>query len=60
VDKFSGYKAILSGPAGGVVGYARTTYDGNLPVIGFDMGKSPIVATKGFFLIVFGCRRNFN
>lgn len=24
--KFSGLKAILSGPAGGVVGYARTSY----------------------------------
>jgi 5-oxoprolinase (ATP-hydrolysing) len=37
---FSGYKAILSGPAGGVVGFARTTSgeaDG-APVIGFDMG----------------------
>lgn len=26
VDKFSGFKAILSGPAGGVVGFALTTY----------------------------------
>jgi len=26
IDKFSGFKAILSGPAGGVVGYAQTTY----------------------------------
>ena len=25
VDKFSGLKAILSGPAGGVVGYALTS-----------------------------------
>lgn len=25
VDKFSGSKAILSGPAGGVVGYSITT-----------------------------------
>jgi len=40
VDKFSGLKAILSGPAGGVVGYALTSYDPetNTPVIGFDMG----------------------
>jgi len=41
MDKFSGSRAILSGPAGGVVGYARTLHgsasDG-LPVIGFDMG----------------------
>ncbi|XWW93837.1 hypothetical protein V2A60_001774 [Cordyceps javanica] len=40
VDKFTGLKAILSGPAGGVVGYAITSYDENTktPVIGFDMG----------------------
>ncbi|TAQ89419.1 hypothetical protein B7494_g2298 [Chlorociboria aeruginascens] len=40
VDKFSGLKAILSGPAGGVVGYALTSYDPTtrVPVIGFDMG----------------------
>ena len=37
---FNGSRAILSGPAGGVVGYARTTYGGEnkRPVIGFDMG----------------------
>ncbi|XP_066031041.1 LOW QUALITY PROTEIN: 5-oxoprolinase [Chamaea fasciata] len=37
---FGGARAILSGPAGGVVGYARTTFDprGGTPVIGFDMG----------------------
>ncbi|TVY18904.1 Uncharacterized protein LARI1_G003720 [Lachnellula arida] len=40
VDRFSGLKAILSGPAGGVVGYALTSYDAETktPVIGFDMG----------------------
>jgi 5-oxoprolinase (ATP-hydrolysing) len=40
VEKFTGLKAILSGPAGGVVGYAITSYDENtkIPVIGFDMG----------------------
>ncbi|KAK6219380.1 hypothetical protein LQW54_002110 [Pestalotiopsis sp. IQ-011] len=40
VDKFTGLKAILSGPAGGVVGYAITSYDEKTktPVIGFDMG----------------------
>ena len=49
VNDFGGHQAILSGPAGGVVGYAKTSYrpsldkDGNesikpLPVIGFDMG----------------------
>lgn len=35
---FSGLKGILSGPAGGVVGYAQTCYDGESAVIGFDMG----------------------
>ena len=40
VDDFGGHQAILSGPAGGVVGYAKTTYDTDkkTPVIGFDMG----------------------
>ncbi|PGG97965.1 hypothetical protein AJ79_09020 [Helicocarpus griseus UAMH5409] len=40
VDNFSGLRAILSGPAGGVVGYALTSYDPktDIPVIGFDMG----------------------
>ncbi|OQR76402.1 5-oxoprolinase-like [Tropilaelaps mercedesae] len=36
MDRFCGSRSILSGPAGGVVGYARTT--GSTPVIGFDMG----------------------
>ncbi|KAL8570454.1 hypothetical protein ACOMHN_034489 [Nucella lapillus] len=37
---FTGSHAILSGPAGGVVGYAVTTYSDKTrrPVIGFDMG----------------------
>lgn len=40
VAQFSGLRAILSGPAGGVVGYALTSYDPEtkIPVIGFDMG----------------------
>lgn len=39
-DRFTGLKGILSGPAGGVVGYARTSFDeaSGKPVIGFDMG----------------------
>ena len=51
-DRFCGYKAILSGPAGGVVGYARTATEESgssshsneedddkiEAVIGFDMG----------------------
>ena len=27
MDQFSGFRAVLSGPAGGVVGYSRTTFD---------------------------------
>lgn len=38
--RFSGLRAILSGPAGGVVGYAQTSFDKDKgkPIIGFDMG----------------------
>ncbi len=38
--QFIGSRAILSGPAGGVVGYARASYDPDhpRPLIGFDMG----------------------
>ncbi|XP_066522637.1 5-oxoprolinase [Hoplias malabaricus] len=40
MEQFSGSRAVLSGPAGGVVGYAVTSYSSteNKPVIGFDMG----------------------
>ncbi|XP_044745499.1 5-oxoprolinase [Coccinella septempunctata] len=40
MDNFNGARAVLSGPAGGVVGYAKTTWqkETDLPVIGFDMG----------------------
>ncbi|XP_052759152.1 5-oxoprolinase [Galleria mellonella] len=40
MNLFNGSRAILSGPAGGVVGYAMTSYqkETGLPVIGFDMG----------------------
>ncbi|KAK4687418.1 5-oxoprolinase (ATP-hydrolyzing), partial [Tremellales sp. Uapishka_1] len=39
-DNFSGLRAILSGPAGGVVGYSQTCYDGEAgrPLIAVDMG----------------------
>lgn len=39
-SKFSGLRAILSGPAGGVVGYSTTCYDEKRQynLIGFDMG----------------------
>ncbi|KAF9890091.1 hypothetical protein FE257_006252 [Aspergillus nanangensis] len=37
---FSGLRGVLSGPAGGVIGLARTCYDDTegTPVLGFDMG----------------------
>jgi 5-oxoprolinase (ATP-hydrolysing) len=48
VSDFAGHQAILSGPAGGVVGYAKTSYHrlasastsslSLSPIIGFDMG----------------------
>lgn len=40
VEHFSGLKSIISGPAGGVVGMALTSYDKDdgRPVVGFDMG----------------------
>ncbi|KAG5297664.1 5-oxoprolinase [Histoplasma ohiense] len=40
IDNLSGLRAILSGPAGGVVGYGLTPYVPltDIPVIGFDMG----------------------
>jgi 5-oxoprolinase (ATP-hydrolysing) len=39
-SKFTGLRGVLSGPAGGVVGLARTCYDDTdgTPVLGFDMG----------------------
>ncbi|WAO88939.1 Hypothetical protein NCS54_00630800 [Fusarium falciforme] len=39
-QKFSGLRAILSGPAGGVIGYAKSCYDAGekRPLLGFDMG----------------------
>ncbi|EDW74349.1 uncharacterized protein Dwil_GK21431 [Drosophila willistoni] len=39
MENFRGARAILSGPAGGVVGYALTgSRETQLPLIGFDMG----------------------
>ncbi|KYR00331.1 hypothetical protein DLAC_03073 [Tieghemostelium lacteum] len=40
VDSFRGFRSILSGPAGGVVGYSLTTFNQQTkqPIIGFDMG----------------------
>ncbi|KAH8885466.1 hypothetical protein GQ53DRAFT_728938 [Thozetella sp. PMI_491] len=38
--QFSGLRAILSGPAAGVVGFSATSWDpeARIPIIGFDMG----------------------
>ncbi|XP_013116199.2 5-oxoprolinase isoform X1 [Stomoxys calcitrans] len=39
INKFRASRAILSGPAGGVVGYAITgSRETDMPLIGFDMG----------------------
>lgn len=39
-DNFSGLRAILSGPAGGVIGFSRTCYDEEekMPLVAVDMG----------------------
>ncbi|TFK83245.1 5-oxoprolinase [Polyporus arcularius HHB13444] len=40
LSNFTGLKSILSGPAGGVVGYALTSWDEEkkIPIIGIDVG----------------------
>lgn len=39
MNQFSGFRAILSGPAAGVIGYANNVYDDDHKmIIGFDMG----------------------
>ncbi|KAF8327936.1 5-oxoprolinase [Cantharellus anzutake] len=40
LDNFSGLRSLLSGPAGGVVGYALTSWDAKrkVPIIGIDVG----------------------
>ncbi|KAG7262937.1 hypothetical protein CRUP_008717 [Coryphaenoides rupestris] len=47
MERFCGSRAVLSGPAGGVVGYAVTSYDRaeEKAVIGFDMGGGPLTVT---------------
>ncbi|KAL1875477.1 hypothetical protein Daus18300_003216 [Diaporthe australafricana] len=52
---FNGLRGILSGPAGGVVGHARTSYDGQSPVVGFDMGGTSTDVSRygGSFELVF-------
>jgi Hydantoinase/oxoprolinase/Hydantoinase/oxoprolinase N-terminal region len=43
ISRFSGLKTILSGPAGGVVGYARTSWDDKrrMPIIGLVSSAGP-------------------
>ncbi|KAL4881178.1 Hydantoinase B/oxoprolinase-domain-containing protein [Aspergillus karnatakaensis] len=58
--KFSGLKAILSGPAAGVVGFAATSWDAveQTPVIGFDMGGTSTDVSRfdGHLEHVFGSK----
>ena len=58
--KFSGLKAILSGPAAGVVGFAATSWDPmqRVPVIGFDMGgtSTDVSRFSGHLEHVFGSK----
>ncbi|TQB70395.1 hypothetical protein MPDQ_000609 [Monascus purpureus] len=58
--KFSGLKAILSGPAAGVVGFAATSFDQTerIPVIGFDMGGTSTDVSRfdGHLEHVFGSK----
>lgn len=44
-ERFSGLKSILSGPAGGVVGYALTSWD--------EESKTPIIGCVKLFLSVY-------
>ncbi|KAH7139482.1 Hydantoinase B/oxoprolinase-domain-containing protein [Dendryphion nanum] len=52
-NKFRGNAALLSGPAGGVVGIARSCFDGTdgTPLIGFDMGGTSTDVSRfdGFY-----------
>lgn len=53
MDQFCGSRAVLSGPAGGVVGYAVTSYHQmeKEPVIGFDMGGESRKIPESSFMI---------
>ena len=53
IHTFSGVRAILSGPSGGVVGYGLTTYFSKrnqeklkMPILGFDMGGTSTDVSK--------------
>lgn len=45
---FSGLRAVLSGPAGGVVGYSKTCYDAEKgsPLIAVDMGGESVTRSS--------------
>jgi 5-oxoprolinase (ATP-hydrolysing) len=55
--RFTGLRGVLSGPAGGVVGLARTCYDAEdgTPVLGFDMGgtSTDVARYSGAFEHIF-------
>lgn len=56
--RFNGSRAVLSGPAGGVVGYALTTYDEKTgpPVIGFDMGGERTLQYYNNIIVISGAQ----
>jgi 5-oxoprolinase (ATP-hydrolysing) len=53
LNNFSGLKSILSGPAGGVVGYALTSWDEErkIPIIGYIYPLSPCVLDLTYAMI---------
>lgn len=61
VSGFSGLRSILSGPAGGVVGYAQTSWqEGGKAVIGLDMASGSNSAYQpGTDLLCSGAGRDF-
>ncbi|KAG7915744.1 hypothetical protein KL927_004020 [Ogataea polymorpha] len=38
--KINGLRSLLSGLAGGVIGYSVSSYNSETPLIGFDMGRT--------------------
>ncbi|PYH94393.1 hypothetical protein BO71DRAFT_419373 [Aspergillus ellipticus CBS 707.79] len=54
-DYFSGLRGILSGPAGGVIGYANTAYNEVSPVVGLDMGgtSTDVSRYEGYLEYIF-------
>jgi 5-oxoprolinase (ATP-hydrolysing) len=57
INRFSGLRALLSGPAGGFVGSAKTAFSHSRqrPVVGFDMGGTSTDVSRfaGTFDLVF-------